>query len=199
MIQLSLDGKRLYVTTSLFSTWDNQFYPEIRAERRLHADGRLRHRERRHVDQQGLLRRFRQGAERPRPLPRDALSGRRLHLGHLARRRDGHRRRSRSPTGAARSFRVDRRKPLLDALEAQGVSLPYGCRYGGCISCAAKLLSGEVDQRAGVALNGRQLADGYVLLCVARPLSDCTFDVGVESHDKLYRNPFAKPARRRTS
>jgi len=30
MIQLSLDGKRLYVTTSLFSTWDNQFYPDIR-------------------------------------------------------------------------------------------------------------------------------------------------------------------------
>ena len=73
------------------------------------------------------------------------------------------------------------------------MSLPYGCRYGGCISCAAKLLSGEVDQRAGVALNGRQLADGYVLLCVARPLTDCTFDVGVESHDRLYRNPFASP------
>jgi selenium-binding protein 1 len=30
MIQLSLDGKRLYVTNSLFSTWDNQFYPDIR-------------------------------------------------------------------------------------------------------------------------------------------------------------------------
>ena len=30
MFQLSLDGRRLYVTTSLFSTWDNQFYPEIR-------------------------------------------------------------------------------------------------------------------------------------------------------------------------
>jgi len=91
------------------------------------------------------------------------------------------------------SFRVDRRRPLLDALEAQGVSLPYGCRYGGCISCAAKLLMGEVDQRAGVALNGRQLAAGYVLLCIARPLSDCSFDVGVESHDRLYRNPFASP------
>jgi ferredoxin len=91
------------------------------------------------------------------------------------------------------SFRVDPRMPLLDALEACGLSLPYGCRYGGCISCAAKLLSGQVDQRAGVALNGRQLADGYVLLCVARPLGDCTFDVGVESHDRLYRNPFASP------
>jgi selenium-binding protein 1 len=30
MIQLSLDGKRLYVTTSLFSTWDNQFYPGMK-------------------------------------------------------------------------------------------------------------------------------------------------------------------------
>jgi len=27
MIQLSLDGKRLYVTTSLFQSWDAQFYP----------------------------------------------------------------------------------------------------------------------------------------------------------------------------
>lgn len=29
MLQLSLDGKRLYVTNSLFSPWDNQFYPEM--------------------------------------------------------------------------------------------------------------------------------------------------------------------------
>ncbi len=29
MLQISLDGKRLYVTNSLFSAWDNQFYPQI--------------------------------------------------------------------------------------------------------------------------------------------------------------------------
>ncbi|XP_047973178.1 selenium-binding protein 1-like [Salvia hispanica] len=29
MLQLSLDGKRLYVTNSMFSTWDRQFYPEM--------------------------------------------------------------------------------------------------------------------------------------------------------------------------
>ncbi len=29
MLQLSLDGKRLYVTDSLFSSWDNQFYPSV--------------------------------------------------------------------------------------------------------------------------------------------------------------------------
>uniref|UniRef100_A0A914ELW1 Methanethiol oxidase n=1 Tax=Acrobeloides nanus TaxID=290746 RepID=A0A914ELW1_9BILA len=29
MLQLSLDGKRLYVTTSLYSPWDRQFYPGL--------------------------------------------------------------------------------------------------------------------------------------------------------------------------
>lgn len=29
MLQLSLDGKRLYLTTSLFSAWDKQFYPDM--------------------------------------------------------------------------------------------------------------------------------------------------------------------------
>ena len=90
---------------------------------------------------------------------------------------------------------VDRRVPLLKSLEAHGLSLPYGCKYGGCISCAAKLIAGQVDQQAAVALNNRQLSDGYILLCVARPLTDCTMEIGVESHDKLYRNPFASPLR----
>jgi ferredoxin len=93
--------------------------------------------------------------------------------------------------GAA--FEVDHRKPLLQSLREQGVDLPYGCKYGGCITCAAKLISGKVNQKAQVALNRRQINNGYVILCVARPMSDCTLEVGVESHDKLYRNPFLDP------
>ena len=92
-------------------------------------------------------------------------------------------------------YEVDPRRPLLNTREAQGVSLPYGCKYGGCFTCAANLLAGEINQTAATALNNRQLNDGYILLCVARPLGDCTLDVGVESHDKLYRNPFASPLR----
>jgi selenium-binding protein 1 len=30
MLQNSLDGERVYVSNSLYSTWDNQFYPELR-------------------------------------------------------------------------------------------------------------------------------------------------------------------------
>ena len=58
---------------------------------------------------------------------------------------------------------------------------------------AAKLISGEVDQRAQVALNNRQIKDGYIVLCVARAKTDCLLEIGVESHDKLYRNPFLDP------
>ena len=91
------------------------------------------------------------------------------------------------------TYRVDARRPLLDSLRDQGVDLPYGCKYGGCITCAAKLLDGKVNQAPQVALNNRQIKDGYVILCVARPISDCTFEIGVDSHDKLYRNPFLDP------
>ena len=91
------------------------------------------------------------------------------------------------------TYVVNTRRPLLDQLREEGVDLPYGCKYGGCITCAAKLTAGEVDQRRQVALNNRQIADGYVILCVARATTDITLEIGVESHDKLYRNPFLNP------
>ena len=90
-------------------------------------------------------------------------------------------------------YKVSGRMPLLKELRDQGVDLPYGCEYGGCITCAAKLIKGEVDQSSQVALNNRQINNGYIILCVARPQTDCTIEIGVESHDKLYRNPFLDP------
>ena len=91
------------------------------------------------------------------------------------------------------SYQVDGRRTLLASLRDEGIDLPYGCKYGACITCAAKLISGEVDQRTQVALNNRQIDNGYIILCVARPQSDITLEIGVESHDKLYRNPFLDP------
>ena len=78
-------------------------------------------------------------------------------------------------------------------MREQGVELPHGNQYKRCITCAAKLIKGEVDQRSQVALNNRQINNGYIILCVARPKTDCTIEIGVESHDKRYRNPFLDP------
>ena len=90
-------------------------------------------------------------------------------------------------------YKVSGRMSLLQELREQGVDLHYGCQYGGCITCAAKLIEGEIDQRSQVALNNRQINNGYIILCVARPKTDCIIEIGVESHDKLYRNPFLDP------
>ena len=90
-------------------------------------------------------------------------------------------------------YKVSGRMSLLQELRELGVDLPYGCQYGGCITCAAKLIKGEVDQKSQVALNNRQINNGYIILCVAKPKTDCTIEIGVESHDKLYRNPFLDP------
>jgi ferredoxin len=82
-------------------------------------------------------------------------------------------------------------EPIYRAALRAGIQLPIGCDYGGCITCAAKLISGTVRQPGATALNKRQSMAGYILLCVARPTSDCVIEEGVESHDELYENPFA--------
>lgn len=92
------------------------------------------------------------------------------------------------------SFSVGEDQAIIDVVEAAGYVLPIACRYGGCITCAAKMISGSVRQPKGTALNKRQSSEGYVLLCVARPNEDCVLDVGVESHDRLYVNPFSSAA-----
>lgn len=81
---------------------------------------------------------------------------------------------------------------ILDAVEAAGLKLPVGCRYGACITCAARILAGEVEQTNAIALKPQQAVRGYVLLCVATPRSDCEFEVGIESQKELYINPFIR-------
>ena len=84
-------------------------------------------------------------------------------------------------------------EPIYDACLRAGIQLPIACAYGGCISCAARLLEGKVRQPGATALNKRQSREGYILLCVAQPKTDCVLEVGVESHGSLYQNPFALP------
>lgn len=82
-------------------------------------------------------------------------------------------------------------EPVLDAAEAAGLCLPFGCRTGACGTCTARLLEGELThQRPPRALKARHLADGYVLSCVAAPATAARLEVGAGVQGDLVSNPW---------
>lgn len=64
---------------------------------------------------------------------------------------------------------------LLHAAEEAGVALPSSCRNGTCRTCLCQLAEGKVRYEiAWPGLSAEEKAGGWVLPCVAYPLSDVT-------------------------
>ena len=67
---------------------------------------------------------------------------------------------------------VDPSKTVLEAGLAADLNMPYSCQSGLCTACRGKLLSGQVKMDEDAGLSEKEVAAGYVLCCVSRPLSD---------------------------
>jgi ferredoxin len=66
---------------------------------------------------------------------------------------------------------------LLEAAEMSRVQLPSSCRNGTCRTCMCRLLSGKVSYAIEwPGLTAEEKAEGYVLPCVARPLSNVVLE-----------------------
>lgn len=109
-----------------------------------------------------------------------------------------------------RTIAVGEDETVLEAAERVDIALPFGCRTGACGTCAGRVLgcaepeptasateSSGVDignafsaRRRSRALKERHREDGYVLLCIATPRTDCRVAVGSSVHTELVDNPW---------
>ncbi|GAB1384911.1 CDP-6-deoxy-delta-3,4-glucoseen reductase [Melaminivora sp.] len=75
------------------------------------------------------------------------------------------------PSG--QSVACEEGQTVLEALERSGYALPNNCRAGACGECKVRVRSGEFDQGfvLDMALSQDERAQGYGLMCMAKPLS----------------------------
>lgn len=71
------------------------------------------------------------------------------------------------------------------AARSEGLWLPADCKQGWCTTCAAELLSGEVDQSDAKRYYEEDSEEGMILTCTAEPRSDlsiraCQYDEMLE-------------------
>jgi ring-1,2-phenylacetyl-CoA epoxidase subunit PaaE len=74
--------------------------------------------------------------------------------------------------GETHHLHLNQAKPILEQVLDLDIDMPYSCKNGTCSTCRCLLKSGEVSTDKAEGLTEEEIADGYVLICVGRPLSD---------------------------
>lgn len=72
-------------------------------------------------------------------------------------------------------LQVEQGQTILQTALDAGYTVPHGCRQGICGACKAKKLQGQIRyHQTPQALTAAQQQQGYILCCLAKPISNCT-------------------------
>ena len=85
-------------------------------------------------------------------------------------------------TGDRNTLCVPDGEYIYDIAEAKGLDLPASCRAGKCISCAGKVMEGQIKSDSSFLKKDEENA-GFMLLCCSYALSDCT--IAINQEDEL--------------
>tara|TARA_B110000495_G_C23014319_1_gene600410 strand:- start:1109 stop:2218 length:1110 start_codon:yes stop_codon:yes gene_type:complete len=82
--------------------------------------------------------------------------------------------------GKSSSFSMKGKDTVLDACSTNDVDPPFACMVGACTTCRCKLSEGSVEMGDCEALTPKEIEQGYILSCQAKPTSkklSVNFDV----------------------
>jgi len=78
------------------------------------------------------------------------------------------------------TIEVASNETILDKAEDEGFDLPYACRQGQCVSCAAHTPDGPAEDHVThyeqETFTDAEMEEGYMLTCVAYPITDFTLE-----------------------
>lgn len=79
--------------------------------------------------------------------------------------------------GRTKTIEVREDESILAAARSADLWLPADCQQGWCVTCAGRLLEGEVDQTNARRYYEEDREAGLILTCVAKPRSDLVVEV----------------------
>ena len=97
-----------------------------------------------------------------------------------------------TPEGEVR-LEVGEDEYILDAAFEAGYNLPSMCLQGFCLTCASRLLKGEVDQSDAIRYYPEDKEGGFVLICSAKPRSNLCIRTHQKKEMQHHRDEFGLP------
>jgi len=82
---------------------------------------------------------------------------------------------------------------ILDAALAAGLDLPFSCLQGWCLTCAARLIEGRVNQQDSRRYYQQDREEGFALLCTARPETDAVLRTHARDEMRRARDAHGLP------